>query len=140
MSNNKKSSSIAKPTKTRSLSEVLFVVYTFLFFTIGILLLFFTKEVTLIAFGGDPENISNIFLQMLGSFELLTSFLIFGVRKLKGRVIYYSISGLILVGFINFYLLISLNEYIILPSVYFIFQIIIQLSFFVILFEQLKRK
>ena len=81
-----------------------------------------------------------MFLKFIGSFELLASFLIFSLRKLKGRVIYYSVAGLILAGFINLYLLFSLNEYIILPSIYFIFLTIVQLSFFIVLFDQVKRK
>jgi len=85
-------------------------------------------------------EISYIFLKFIGSFELLASILIFSLRKLKGRVIYYSVAGLILAGFINLYLLFSLNEYIILPSIYFIFQTIVQLSFFIVLFDQAKRK
>jgi hypothetical protein len=65
---------------------------------------------------------------------------LFSVRKLEGQVILNFISALILVGFINLYLLFSLSENILLPSIYFIFQIIMQLSFFIVLFEQLKRR
>ena len=140
MSDNKKKSKTARPTKTRSITEILFALYSFLFFSVGLSLIFSTEEVALITFDGDTGKVTNIFLQFFGSFELLASFLIFSLRKLKGRVIYYSLAGLIIVGFINLYLLFSLNEYIILPSIYFIFQIIIQLSFFIVLSDQVKRK
>ena len=140
MSDKKKASKTSSKRKQLSITEVLFTSYAFILFTLGFLVVFFTEEFDVLNLKGDTGKISYIFLKFIGSFELLASFLIFSLRKLKGRVIYYSLAGLIIVGFINLYLLFSLNEYIILPSVYFIFQIIIQLSFFVVLFDQVKRK
>ena len=140
MKDNKKASKTAKSKKLRSITEVLFTFYAFILFILGLLVVFFTEQFDVINLRGDSGRISYIFLKFIGSFELLSSFLIFSLRKLKGRVIYYSVAGLILAGFINLYLLFSLNDYIILPSIYFIFQIIVQLSFFVVLFEQVKRK
>jgi len=140
MSNNKKSSSIAKPTKKRSFTEVLFTAYSFILFTLGFLIVFFPKEFDVFILKGGNVEIAYIYAQFIGSFELLASFLIFSLRKLKGRVIYYSVVGLITTGFINLYLLSSLSDYIILPSVYFIFQIIVLVSFIVALIEQVKRR
>ena len=140
MDNEKKRSKTSRKRKQPSITEVLYTSYSFILFTLGLLVVFFTKEFDVINLKGDTGEISYIFLKFIGSFELLAGFLIFSLRKLKGRVIYYSVAGLILAGFINIYLLLSLNDYIILPSIYFIFQIIVQLSFFVVLFDQVKKK
>ena len=140
MRDNKKASKTNKGRKQKSITEILFTVYAFVLFILGVLVVFFTKEFDVISLKGDKGEIAYIFLQFIGSFELLSSFLIFSLRKLEGRVIYYSTLGLIIAGFINLYLLSSLSEYIILPSVYFIFQIIVQLSFFLVLLDQVNRK
>ena len=140
MRDNKKASKTNKGRKQKSITEILFTVYAFVLFILGVLVVFFPKEFDVISLKGDKGEIAYIFLKFIGSFEILASFLIFSIRKLKGRVIYYSAVGLIIAGFIDLYLLSMLSEYIILPSVYFIFQIIFQLSFFLVLFDQVKRK
>ena len=140
MNNEKKASLVPSATNTRSFTEILFVIYAFLFFTIGFLLLFFTETVSLVTMIGEQVKATSVVEQFFGSFLLLLSFFLFIVRKLEGQVILNFISALILCGFINLYLLFSLSENIFLPSIYFIFQIIMQLSFFIVLFEQVKRK
>jgi hypothetical protein len=140
MDNKKKGSKTNIKRKQPSITEVLYTTYAFILFTLGILVVFFTKEFDILNLKGNTGEISYIFLKFIGSFELLASFLIFSLRKLKGRVIYYSTVALILTGFINIYLLFSINDYIIFPSIYFIFLIIVQLSFFAVLFDQVKRK
>ena len=126
--------------KTQSFTKILFVIYAFLFFIIGFLLLFFTERVSLVTMIGEQVKATSVVEQFFGSFLLLLSFFLFSVRKLEGQVILNFISALILCGFINLYLLFLLSENIILPSIFFIFQIIMQISFFVVLFEQLKRR
>ena len=140
MNNKKKASLVANATNNRSFTEILFVIYAFLFFTIGFLLLFFTETVSLVTMIGEQVKATSVVEQFFGSFLLLLSFFLFSVRKLEGQVILNFISALILCGFINLYLLFLLSENIILPSIYFILQIIMQLSFFVVLFDQVKRK
>ena len=140
MNNEKKTSLVASQTNTRTFTEILFTIYALLFCTIGFLLLFFTKEVSLIALIGEQTKLTIVVEQFLGSFMLLLSFLVLSVRKLEGQVILNFVMAFILFGFINLYLLFSLSENIILPSIYFILQIIAQLSFFVVLLEQVKRK
>lgn len=140
MDNEKKGSKTSRKRKQPSITETLYTTYAFILFTLGLLVIFFTKEFDVINLKGDAGEISYMFLKFIGSFELLASILIFSLRKLKGRVIYYSVAGLILAGFINLYLLFSLNEYIILPSIYFIFQTVVQLSFFIVLYDQVKRR
>ncbi len=126
--------------KTQSFTKILFVIYAFLFFIIGFLLLFFTERVSLVTIIDEQVKATIVVEQFFGSFLLLLSFFLFSVRKLEGQVILNFISALILCGFINLYLLFLLSENIILPSIFFIFQIIMQISFFVVLFEQLKRR
>ncbi len=140
MGDNKKVSKTNKQKKQKSITEVLFTFYAFILFSLGFLIVFFTKEFDVISFEGENGKIAYVFLKFIGSFELLSSFLIFSLRKLKGRVIYFSAVGLIIAGFINLYLLSSLSEYIILPSVYIIFQTIVQFSFFVVIFDQVRGK
>ena len=140
MDNEKKVSKTSRNRKQPSITQALYTTYAFILFTLGFLVVFFTKEFDVINLKGDTGEISYIFLKFIGSFELLSSFLIFSVRKLKGSVIYYSVVGLIIAGFINLYLLSLLSQYIPLPSIYFIFQTLVQLSFFLVLFDQVKRK
>jgi len=140
MNNKKKASLVASPTNTRSFTEILFIIYALLFFTIGFLLLFFTKEVSLIVLNGEQTKTTIVVEQFLGSLMLFLSFFVLSARKTEGQVILNFIMAFILFGFINLYLLFSLSDNIILPSIYFILQIIVQLSFFVVLLEQVKRK
>ena len=140
MNNEKKASLVPSAIKTQSFTEIFFISYTLVFSIIGFVLLFFTDKISLLTLAGEQTKLTILVEQFLGSFMILLSFLLFSVRKLKGQVILNSIKGLILVGFINLYLLFSLSENILLPSIYFIFQIIMQLSFFIVLFEQLKRR
>ena len=136
MGNNKK----ASQTIIQSFTELLFSIYALFFFTIGFVLLFFTDKISLLTLVGEQTKLTVLVEQFLGSCMILLSFLLFNVRKLKGQVILNCIKGLILVGLINLYLLFSLSENMILPSIYFIFQLMLLLSFFVVLFEQLKRR
>mgnify|MGYP000087499860 CR=1 FL=1 len=122
MNNKKKTSLAASRTNALSFTELLFIIYVLLIFTIGFLLLFFTKEVSLIALAGEQSKTTIVVEQFLGSFLILLSSFIFSIRKFKGQVILNFIIAFILFGFINLYLLFSLSENIILPSIYFIFQ------------------
>ena len=140
MNNKKKASLVASPTNTRSFTEIFFIIYTLLFSIIGFVLFFFTDKISLLTLAGEQTKLTIVVEQFLGSFMILLGFLLFSVRKLDGQVIINCIKGLIIVGFINLYLIFSLSENIILPSIYFIFQLMLQLSFFVVLFEQLKRR
>ena len=131
---------MSNKTENKSFTEIFFTIYAVLFLVIGLLLLILTKEVSLITMKGDQLEITNVAQQFFGSFLLLLGFLMFFIRKLKGQVILRFIIALIFIGFINLYLLFSMNEYIILPTVYFIFQILMQLTFFIVLYEQMERK
>jgi len=140
MNNEKKKSLVPSPTNVRSFTETLFKVYAFLFFTVGILLLFFTKEMSTIHLNDEHENIIYLYQQFLANIYILLGVTTFFVRKLTGRKIITIIISIILVSSSNLYLLFSLNDYTIVPSEHFIAQILMIISLVVALFEQLKRK
>jgi hypothetical protein len=106
---------------------------------IGIGLVCFTKEVTLFTFVGTPAHVINVIQQFLGAAYLLIGMLMFAIKNLKGKPLYFAISAINLIGFINLYLIFIFNELIILPSIYFIFQAIMQITLLLALYEQVKR-
>ncbi|MBC8398299.1 MAG: hypothetical protein H8E16_14520 [Flavobacteriales bacterium] len=140
MSDNKKKSKTTKPTKTRSFTETIFIVYAFLFFTVGILLLFFTDKMSLIVLEDEHEKIIYLYQQFLANIYILLGVTTFFVRKLTGRKMITIIISIILVTSSNMYLSFLMNDYTTVPSEHFIAQILIQLSLVVALIEQVKRK
>ena len=140
MSNNKRASSTAKPTKTRSFTETLFIVYAILFFTVGMLLLFFTDKMSLVVLEDEHEDIIYLYQQFLGNMYILLGVTIFFVRKLTGRKMITIITSIMLVTFSNMHLSSLMNDYTIVPSEHFIAQILIVLSLIAAIFEQVKRK
>ena len=123
----------------RSFTEVILLLYGFIFIVIGIGLLCFTKEVTLFTFVGTPADHMNVMHQFLGSAYLLIGMLMFAINNLKRKQLYFAIAAINLIGFINLYLIFIFNELIVLPSVYFIFQALMQITLLLALYEQVKR-
>ena len=140
MSDNKKKSKTTKPTKTRSFTETTFIVYAFLFFTVGILLLFFTDKMSLIVLEDEHEKIIYLYQQFLANIYILLGVTTFFVRKLTGGKMITIIISIILVTSSNMYLSFLMNDYTTVPSEHFIAQILIQLSLVIALIEQVKRK
>ena len=140
MSDNKKKSKTTKPTKTRSFTETTFIVYAFLFFTVGILLLFFTDKMSLIVLEDKHEKIIYLYQQFLANTYILLGVTTFFLRKLTGRKMITIIISIIFVTSSNMYLSFLMNDYTTVPSEHFIAQILIQLSLVVALIEQVKRK
>jgi hypothetical protein len=124
---------------SKTLTEVILLLYSFIFINVGLLLLIFTKEVSLITMFGEGAVVANIIQQFLGSSYLLLGLLMYAIKGLKGKKIYFIISALNLVGFINLYLIFSFSQHIVLPSVYFIFQVLMQISLLFALIEQVKK-
>jgi len=123
----------------RSFTKVILLLYGFIFIVTGIGLLFFTKEITLFTFSGTPAHLINVIQQFLGAAYLLIGMLMFAINNLKGKHLYFAITAINLIGFINLYLIFSFNELIVLPSVYFIFQALMQITLLLALYEQVKR-
>ena len=87
MNNEKKISLVASPTNTRSFKEILFVIYVFLFFTIGFLLLFFTETVSLVTLVGEQTKLTIVVEQFFGSFLLLLSFFCLALGNWKAKLL-----------------------------------------------------
>ena len=140
MSNDKKASLIASKTNNRSFTETVFKVYAFLFFIVGLLLLFFTDKISLIVLKDEHEKIIYLYQQFLGNIYILLGVTTFFVRKLTGRKMITIIISIILVTLSNSYLSFSMKDYTIVPTEHFIAQILIILSLVLSLIEQVKRK
>jgi len=120
-------------------SEVILLTLSFIFIIIGILLLLFTEWVSLLALKGSEKEITNIVQQFLGSSFILIGILCYAIKGIKGKPLYLTISGLLIFSCINLYLLFLFSSLIILPSIYFIFQILIQLMLIFSLYDAIKR-
>jgi len=120
-------------------SEVILLTLSFIFIIIGILLLLFTEWVSLLALKGMEKEIANIVQQFLGSSFILIGILCYAIKGIKGKPLYLTISGLLIFSCINLYLLFLFSSLIILPSIYFIFQILIQLMLIFSLYDAIKR-
>ena len=86
MNNEKKASLIASATNNRSFTEIFFVFYAFLFFTIGFLLLFFTETVSLVTMIGEQVKATSVVEQFFGSFMLLLSFFCLALGNCKAKL------------------------------------------------------
>jgi len=125
--------------RTKSFSEVILFTLSFIFIIIGILLLLFTEWVSLLTLKGAEKEITNIVQQFLGSSFILIGILCYAIKGTKGKPLYSTIAGLLIFSCINLYLLFLFSSLIILPSVYFIFQILIQLILIFALYDAIKR-
>jgi len=104
------------------------------------LLLFFTKQISLIAFVGVPAKITIVIQQFLGSAYLLLGVMMYIAKNLQGKPLLITIAALNVIGFINLYLIFVFNQLIILSIVYFIFSVLMQLVLLFALIEQIKNK
>ena len=123
----------------KSFTFVILQLYTFIFLIVGLLLLIFTEEVSLFTLYGADGMITSVILEFLGSALLLVGLLTFFIKKLDGRLLYYSILAFNIFGFINLYLLFSFSQLIQLPYVYFSFQVLMQVSLLFAFIEQMKK-
>lgn len=123
----------------KSFTFVILQVYTIIFLTVGFLLLFFTEEVSLFTMYGADGMITSVIQQFLGSALVLVGLLTFVLKKLEGKLLYYSILAFNFFGFINLYLLFSFSQIIQLPYVYFSFQVLMQVTLLFAFIEQMKK-
>jgi len=122
----------------KSFTFVLLQVYSIIFLTVGLLLLFFTEKVSLFTMYGADGKITSVIQQFLGSAFILVGLLTFLIKKLEGKLLYYSILAFTIFGFINLYLLVLFNKVIQLPYIYFSFQVIMQVALLFAFIEQMK--
>ena len=123
----------------KSFTFVLLQVYSIIFLTVGLLLLIFTEKVSLFTMYGAEGKITSVIQQFLGSAFILVGLLTFLIKKLEGKLLYYSILAFNIFGFINLYLLFSFNQVIQLPYVYFSFQVLMQVALLFAFIDQMKK-
>ena len=123
----------------KSFTFVLFQVYTIIFLTVGLLLLIFTEKVSLFTMYGADGKITSVIQQFLGSAFILVGLLTFLIKKLEGKLLYYSILAFNIFGFINLYLLFLFNKAIQLPYIYFSFQVLMQVALLFAFIDQMKK-
>ena len=123
----------------KSFTFVLLQVYSIIFLTVGLLLLIFTEKVSLFSMYGAEGKITSVIQQSLGSAFILVGLLTFLIKKLEGKLLYYSILAFNIFGFINLYLLFLFNKAIQLPYIYFSFQVLMQVALLFAFIEQMKK-
>ena len=122
----------------RSFTFIILQLYSIIFLTVGFLLIIFTEEVSLLTMHGANGMIASVIQQFLGSAFILIGLLTFLIKKLEGRLSYYTILAFNIFGFINLYLLFSFSQLIQLPYIYFSFQVIMQVALLFAFIEQMK--
>ena len=123
----------------KSFTFVLFQLYSIIFLTVGLLLLIFTEKVSLFTMYGAEGKITSVIQQFLGSAFILVGLLTFLIKKLEGKLLYYSILAFNIFGFINLYLLFLFNKAIQLPYIYFSFQVLMQVALLFAFIDQMKK-
>ncbi len=123
----------------KSFTFVLFQVYSIIFLTVGLLLLIFTEKVSLFTMYGADGKITSVIQQFLGSAFILVGLLTFLIKKLEGKLLYYSILAFNIFGFINLYLLFLFNKSIQLPYIYFSLQVLMQVALLFAFIDQMKK-
>jgi uncharacterized membrane protein len=123
----------------KSFTFVLLQVYSIIFLTVGLLLLIFTEKVSLFTMYGAEGKITSVIQQFLGSAFILVGLLTFLIKKLEGKLLYYSILAFNIFGFINLYLLFLFNKAIQLPYIYFSFQVLMQVALLFAFIDQMKK-
>jgi len=123
----------------KSFTFVLLQIYSIIFLTVGLLLLTFTEKVSLFTMYGAEGKITSVIQQFLGSAFILVGLLTFLIKKLEGKLLYYSILAFNIFGFINLYLLFLFNKAIQLPYIYFSFQVLMQVALLFAFIDQMKK-
>ena len=125
--------------QTKSFSEVIFFTLSYIFIIIGILLLLFTEWISLLVLHGEEKEITNIIQQFLGGSFILIGIFCYTLKGIKGKPLYLALAGLLIFSCINLYLIFIFSSLIILSSLYFIMQILIQLILILALYDAIKR-
>jgi uncharacterized membrane protein len=123
----------------KSFTFIILQLYSIIFLIVGFLLLIFTEEVSLFTMYGADGMITSVIQQFLGSAFILVGLLTFLVKKLEGKLLYYSVLAFNIFGFINLYLLFSFSQIIQLPYVYFSFQVLMQVAILFAFIEQMTK-
>jgi hypothetical protein len=126
-------------TSSRSFSQVILQLFSFVFLVTGILLLIFTEEVSLTALKGVAGRLSIVIQQFLGNAYLLLGAILYLVKNIKGRSLHITLTSIFIMGFINLYLIFQFNDLIVLPAIYFVFQSLLQVLLLVALIDEARK-
>ena len=124
----------------KSFSQVLLLLICFIYFFVGVFHLILPKEIGLFVIHGSAGEIATLLQRFLGSSYVFTSILLYLIREQKGKTLYITIGSINIIGFIHLYLIFSFHSIINLPILYFLFIILVQVSLFIALIEQLYKR
>ena len=128
---------------SKTFSQVILQLFALIFFIAGILLLTFTKEIQEVALTDSTSiagKLSLVIQQFLGNTYMLLGILLYLMKDTKGKRLYITLSSLFIIGFINLYLIFIFDYLIFVPSIYFIFQSLLQLLIFLALIDEARKK
>ena len=129
-------------TSSQSFSKVILLLFSIILFFAGILLLVFTEQIqesSLAQFKGIASRLSIVIQQFLGNAYMLLGTVLYLLRNSKGRDLLLILTALVIMGFINLYLIFQFNDLIFLPVIYFVFQSLLQLILLVALIDEGRR-
>lgn len=126
--------------KTNSYNKVLFLIFSFIFLVIGLLLVFFVEKLSLLTLIGLSGDITKVVQQFLGSAYILIGSMFYALKDSCGKPLLITLISLNIIGFIHLYLLFNFDSLIILPVIYFSFQVLMQLISLSLLINQLRGK
>ena len=127
----------------RTFSQVVLLLFSFIFLITGILLLVFTEQIqeaALNSLTSIASRLTIVLQQFLGNAYLLLGVLLYLIKNSKGKPLYITLTSLFIMGFINLYLIFQFNDLIFLPTIYFVFQSLLQLLIFFALIDETKKR
>ena len=127
----------------RTFSQVVLQLFSLIFLITGILLLVFTEQIqeaALNSLTSIASRLTIVLQQFLGNAYLLLGVLLYLIKDSKGKPLYITLTSLFIMGFINLYLIFQFNDLIFLPTIYFVFQSLLQLLIFFALIDETKNK
>ena len=127
----------------RTFSQVVLLLFSFIFLIAGILLLVFTEQIqeaALNSLTSKAGRLPIVIQQFLGNAYLLLGALLYLVKDSKGKPLYITLTSLFIMGCINLYLIFQFNDLIFLPTIYFVFQSLLQLLIFFALIDETRNK
>lgn len=126
-------------TKTNSFSKVFLLVFSFIFCSTGILLVFFSKKMALLTLVGVQGEITQVVQQFLGCAYILIGSMFYSLKNSEGKPLLITLTTLNIIELIHIFLLFNFNSFIVLPIIYFAFQIVMQLISIFLLIDHSKR-
>ena len=122
-----------------SFNKVIFLIFSFIFLVTGLFLVFFVEKLALITLVGVSGDVTQFVQQFLGSAYILIGSMFYALRDSNGKSLFVTLTALNVVGFIHLYLLFNFHVLIILPTIYFSFQILMQLISIFLLIDFIRK-